>query len=171
LFANATEKTSLLLGSIRSGEPKAKAPIAPDFDRRRTSADLADCFLRRFGAEEGTRTPTPLRVRGPEPRASANSATSARDTNPAISAGSAASLSLAKRARHVKSAASSTFLVTSASGPPTHPASAANRIPAAAKGFYPPGPFRWSDILRNNSSHCQRSESAAPSPRTSDRAN
>src|ERR1039457_2224356 len=31
-----------------------------------------------FGAEEGTRTPTPLRVRGPEPRASANSATSAR---------------------------------------------------------------------------------------------
>ena len=33
-----------------------------------------------FGAEEGTRTPTPLRVRGPEPRASANSATSARYT-------------------------------------------------------------------------------------------
>ena len=32
----------------------------------------------KFGAEEGTRTPTPLRVRGPEPRASANSATSAR---------------------------------------------------------------------------------------------
>jgi hypothetical protein len=30
-----------------------------------------------YGAEEGTRTPTPLRVRGPEPRASANSATSA----------------------------------------------------------------------------------------------
>jgi hypothetical protein len=33
---------------------------------------------KRTGAEEGTRTPTPLRVRGPEPRASANSATSAR---------------------------------------------------------------------------------------------
>src|ERR1035441_2370703 len=33
-----------------------------------------------FGAEEGTRTPTPLRVRGPEPRASANSATSALET-------------------------------------------------------------------------------------------
>lgn len=31
----------------------------------------------RFGAEEGTRTPTPLRVHGPEPCASANSATSA----------------------------------------------------------------------------------------------
>src|SRR5690348_12582622 len=30
-----------------------------------------------FGAEEGTRTPTPLRVHGPEPCASANSATSA----------------------------------------------------------------------------------------------
>ena len=29
------------------------------------------------GAEEGTRTPTPLRVHGPEPCASANSATSA----------------------------------------------------------------------------------------------
>ena len=33
-----------------------------------------------FGAEEGTRTPTPLRVHGPEPCASANSATSARKT-------------------------------------------------------------------------------------------
>src|SRR2546430_11486448 len=32
-----------------------------------------------FGAEEGTRTPTPLRVHGPEPCASANSATSASD--------------------------------------------------------------------------------------------
>src|SRR5882672_4043901 len=31
------------------------------------------------GAEEGTRTPTPLRVHGPEPCASANSATSACD--------------------------------------------------------------------------------------------
>ena len=31
-----------------------------------------------IGAEEGTRTPTPLRVHGPEPCASANSATSAR---------------------------------------------------------------------------------------------
>src|ERR1700693_293130 len=30
------------------------------------------------GAEEGTRTPTPLRVHGPEPCASANSATSAK---------------------------------------------------------------------------------------------
>src|SRR5208337_1204431 len=55
------------------------------------------------GAEEGTRTPTPLRVRGPEPRASANSATSARDTNPALSARSAASLSLAKAGYCVKS--------------------------------------------------------------------
>ena len=32
------------------------------------------------GAEEGTRTPTPLRVHGPEPCASANSATSACNT-------------------------------------------------------------------------------------------
>src|SRR3954465_6333992 len=36
--------------------------------------------VKTFGAEEGTRTPTPLRVRGPEPRASANSATSAQWT-------------------------------------------------------------------------------------------
>ena len=35
--------------------------------------------LRGLGAEEGTRTPTPLRVHGPEPCASANSATSASD--------------------------------------------------------------------------------------------
>src|SRR5579885_1305836 len=34
------------------------------------------------GAEEGTRTPTPLRVHGPEPCASANSATSARHCSP-----------------------------------------------------------------------------------------
>src|SRR5438309_5844924 len=32
---------------------------------------------KKLGAEEGTRTPTPLRVHGPEPCASANSATSA----------------------------------------------------------------------------------------------
>ena len=54
------------------------------------------------GAEEGTRTPTPLRVRGPEPRASANSATSARDTVSAASAETAASLSLANAELYVK---------------------------------------------------------------------
>ena len=37
--------------------------------------------FKNFGAEEGTRTPTPLRVRGPEPRASANSATTALLSN------------------------------------------------------------------------------------------
>jgi hypothetical protein len=35
-------------------------------------------YLISFGAEGGTRTPTPLRAHGPEPCASANSATSAR---------------------------------------------------------------------------------------------
>ena len=44
-----------------------------------------------FGAEEGTRTPTPLRVHGPEPCASANSATSALneapDKQPALATG------------------------------------------------------------------------------------
>jgi len=34
------------------------------------------------GAEGGTRTPTPLRVHGPEPCASANSATTARCHSP-----------------------------------------------------------------------------------------
>ena len=34
--------------------------------------------IKNYGAEEGTRTPTPLRAHGPEPCASANSATSAR---------------------------------------------------------------------------------------------
>lgn len=51
-----------------------------------------------FGAEEGTRTPTPLRVRGPEPRASANSATSARFTSSAFSAELAVTSSLANAA-------------------------------------------------------------------------
>jgi hypothetical protein len=44
-----------------------------------------DCSIHftvgQIGAEEGTRTPTPLRVHGPEPCASANSATSASDHN------------------------------------------------------------------------------------------
>src|SRR5215831_12012908 len=57
-----------------------------------------------FGAEEGTRTPTPLRVHGPEPCASANSATSARGTCLACSARRAATLSLANAVCCVKSA-------------------------------------------------------------------
>src|SRR5579863_5962576 len=55
------------------------------------------------GAEEGTRTPTPLRVHGPEPCASANSATSARETCLIGFARQAATLSLAKAAYRVKS--------------------------------------------------------------------
>ena len=54
------------------------------------------------GAEEGTRTPTPLRVRGPEPRASANSATSAQYTGPAFSTEPAATSSLANAGLCVK---------------------------------------------------------------------
>src|ERR1700678_3132965 len=37
-----------------------------------------------IGAEEGTRTPTPLRVHGPEPCASANSATPAQTHSSAL---------------------------------------------------------------------------------------
>ena len=57
------------------------------------------------GAEEGTRTPTPLRVRGPEPRASANSATSARLCVQRGLLSKAAILSLANAGTGVKSSA------------------------------------------------------------------
>src|SRR5580658_10843413 len=43
---------------------------------RREGPPAPDCSA--FGAIEGTRTPTPLRVHGPEPCASANSATMAK---------------------------------------------------------------------------------------------
>src|SRR5665213_597663 len=56
------------------------------------------CRRKNLGAEEGTRTPTPLRVRGPEPRASANSATSAQYMSQAGIARPAALLSLANAA-------------------------------------------------------------------------
>ena len=55
-----------------------------------------------IGAEEGTRTPTPLRVHGPEPCASANSATSARDIGSALIAEPATALSLANAGPCVK---------------------------------------------------------------------
>jgi hypothetical protein len=45
--------------------------------RRSPAEPLGSAGLKNLGAEEGTRTPTPLRVHGPEPCASANSATSA----------------------------------------------------------------------------------------------
>ncbi len=48
-----------------------------------TSSHLSDRRQFNVGAEEGTRTPTPLRVHGPEPCASANSATSALMRSPA----------------------------------------------------------------------------------------
>src|SRR5271166_5251974 len=56
----------------------------------------------KLGAIEGTRTPTPLRVHGPEPCASANSATSARTLCPARTAGLAAISSVTKGSIHVK---------------------------------------------------------------------
>src|SRR5581483_10329104 len=50
---------------------------------------------RTLGAEEGTRTPTPLRAHGPEPCASANSATSARTNFPqAVTRGKSAAAAL-----------------------------------------------------------------------------
>jgi hypothetical protein len=56
--------------------------IAPD-------KSLEMMGIKILGAEEGTRTPTPLRVHGPEPCASANSATSARvEASEKLAAGS-----------------------------------------------------------------------------------
>src|SRR5689334_21092451 len=42
------------------------------------AGDKRTQWRQRLGAEEGTRTPTSLRIHGPEPCASANSATSAQ---------------------------------------------------------------------------------------------
>jgi len=79
-------------------------------------------------------------------------------------------LSLAKRACRVKSAASFRILVTSASAPPTHPASAASPSQAAVKGCGPPALSRRSGTLHSSWSRYPRSESAALSPRIADTA-
>src|SRR6478672_2621839 len=55
--------------------------MAPE-EETSPSATLDRSFRENSGAEEGTRTPTPLRVHGPEPCASANSATSALNEAP-----------------------------------------------------------------------------------------
>src|SRR5882757_7329107 len=87
-----------LPGACRSIESKsnedrehALAQTSPDIGKLQSERNRAGDGLRsgrksnsilinfKFGAEEGTRTPTPLRVHGPEPCASANSATSASD--------------------------------------------------------------------------------------------
>jgi hypothetical protein len=58
------------LSDVKAGIGQQKCPDSQMLDRA----------FQTIGAEEGTRTPTPLRVHGPEPCASANSATSARVT-------------------------------------------------------------------------------------------
>ena len=64
--------------------------LAPGHFEERMGEDLLElcrhAVTEPIGAEEGTRTPTPLRVRGPEPRASANSATSALIASPSLAA-------------------------------------------------------------------------------------
>jgi hypothetical protein len=60
--------------------------------RAQRGTSLASNLHWNLGAEEGTRTPTPLRVHGPEPCASANSATSARVEASEILAGQEAKL-------------------------------------------------------------------------------
>ena len=51
-----------------------------EVSRRLIQETRAGSDFPEVGAEEGTRTPTPSRVHGPEPCASANSATSAKVT-------------------------------------------------------------------------------------------
>ncbi len=81
-----------------------------------------------FGAEEGTRTPTPLRVHGPEPCASANSATSARERLlRRDSTERAAILSLANALRGVKFSGHS----------PAMPLSARPTMPAVQPALHP----------------------------------
>ena len=58
---------------------------APRNSTNQKSEHPERCSLNNFGAEGGTRTPTPLRVHGPEPCASANSATTARCNRPSES--------------------------------------------------------------------------------------
>ena len=59
--------------------PEPAAAILSEPGGRVEGSRLRSILRTIDGAEEGTRTPTPLRVHGPEPCASANSATSARD--------------------------------------------------------------------------------------------
>src|SRR5437660_7303708 len=59
------------------GHPAGQKPCT---GRLSAGESPASTHSRTFGAEEGTRTPTPLRVHGPEPCASANSATPASET-------------------------------------------------------------------------------------------
>src|SRR5579862_6999113 len=84
------------------GRGAARNPNYLGENHSRQCAGYLKPLFSSIGAEEGTRTPTPLRVHGPEPCASANSATSARDSSLAHSARPAASLSLANAARSVK---------------------------------------------------------------------
>ncbi len=109
------------------------------------------------GAEEGTRTPTPLRVRGPEPRASANSATSARDTKPARWAGSAAILSLANVGPCVKSCSDSGRRLSDASELPILPVSVASLRQEGARVRGRPGPCHRSGNGRSNRFRCRHS--------------
>src|SRR5437899_6980295 len=67
-------------GASASAAPRKNSAAC----KRRAGAESCFCESKKFikgnGAEEGTRTPTPLRAHGPEPCASANSATSAKVT-------------------------------------------------------------------------------------------
>src|ERR1700757_3791948 len=69
-----------MLGSVMSVHVGVSSWDLPRYSRAtgsRRRETIGTDGNKNHGAEEGTRTPTPLRVHGPEPCASANSATSA----------------------------------------------------------------------------------------------
>src|SRR5579862_4416045 len=78
---NRNHRSGRVVGSEDHSFRCLESKSAPNVVSR--AALIGDLQLRALnGAEEGTRTPTPLRVHGPEPCASANSATSARHCSP-----------------------------------------------------------------------------------------
>ena len=76
IVADRRTKEALPRLRLRSDGPKPKPRQAPGTTKGRVGP-CPLCEFQIFGAEKRTRTSTPLRERGPEPRASANSAISA----------------------------------------------------------------------------------------------
>ena len=77
------ENTLALSRTARNAPNRHENGALPQTHQRpHTMRPVSHIRFRLAGAEKRTRTSTPLRVRGPEPRASANSAISAHPTNP-----------------------------------------------------------------------------------------
>ncbi len=147
----------LLLQIIASGASYAYARRAP----------LFRCIAERnprqkaFGAEGGTRTPTPLRVHGPEPCASANSTTSARIvTAQRERPGLAATPSVPNRRLQVKPAPLRRPMIRAA--PPAMPA------PFAAVQFACPNKSGRSQSELRSRADCRLSAASRQAPAPSE---